>query len=100
MSSKPLKLLILCCLLVTGGNSVAQSPASAVQRLSILLRLYHEHRLSDTAYLKAVDSIAPLMPGPRMAKYKYLCHLWDFEKERFLGHFEAADGLLQDAIGE
>jgi signal transduction histidine kinase len=63
MSSKPLKSFILCCLVVTGGNSVAQSPASAVQRLSVLLRLYHDHRLGDTAYLKAVDSVAPLMPG-------------------------------------
>jgi len=61
MLSKPLLLVSLCCLLVTGGNSLAQSPPSSGQRFAGLLRSYQSHRLNDTAYLKAVDSIAPVL---------------------------------------
>ncbi len=53
--------VILCCLCFTGVRSVAQVPVTATGRLSGLLREYHHHTLSDTAYLKAVDSIAPML---------------------------------------
>ncbi|HUB60962.1 MAG TPA: ATP-binding protein [Puia sp.] len=49
------------CLFVTGGNSLAQSPASSVRHLAGLLRSFRSHRLSDSAYLKAVDSVAPVL---------------------------------------
>lgn len=61
MLLKPLYLVSLCCLLVTGGNSVAQSPISPAQHLAGLLQSYHTHRLNDTAYLKAVDFVAPVL---------------------------------------
>ena len=70
-SIKPLPSFILCCLIFAGGNSRGQGRAGAAaqgrkeaqaspgQRLSGLQAQYREHRLGDTAYLKAVDSIAP-----------------------------------------
>jgi signal transduction histidine kinase len=61
MSSKPLQLITLCCLAFYGGSSLAQSPASSVQRLNKLLQSYHSHRSNDSAYLKAVDSIVPVL---------------------------------------
>jgi signal transduction histidine kinase len=63
MSSVLLKSFILCCLVITGGSSFAQASAIPVQRLSVLLGLFRSHRLADTAYLKAVDSVAPLILG-------------------------------------
>jgi signal transduction histidine kinase len=74
---KPLPSFLLCCLVLTGSGSRGQdrargqdhaggtargrnqTQASPGQRLSGLLTQYREHRLGDTAYLKAVDSIAP-----------------------------------------
>jgi signal transduction histidine kinase len=38
--------------------------------------------------------------GARVVEFDYLCHLSDFERERFLGHDSAAGELLQRAIGE
>ena len=61
MVSKPLLLVSLSCLLVTGGNCLAQSPPSSGQHLAGLRESYHSHRLNDTAYLKAVDSVAPVL---------------------------------------
>ena len=61
MLSKPLQLITLCCLVVSGGSSLAQSPNSSVQRLAALLQSYHSHRLNDSAYLRAVDSVAPVL---------------------------------------
>jgi signal transduction histidine kinase len=61
MSSKPLQLITLCCLFVVGGTCLAQSPTSSVQRLAALLRSYHSHLLNDSAYLKAVDSVVPVL---------------------------------------
>jgi len=61
MLSKPLLLVSLYCLVVTGGDSVAQSPVSSAQHLAGLLQAYQSHRLTDSAYLKAVDSAAPLL---------------------------------------
>ena len=51
---KPLQSFVLCCLVIATGQSRAQG-----QGVSGLLIQYREHRLGDTAYLKAVDSIAP-----------------------------------------
>jgi signal transduction histidine kinase len=74
---KPLPSFLLCCLVLAGSSSRGQdhtrvqdqaggtargrnqAQASPGQRLSGLLTQYREHRLGDTAYLKAVDSIAP-----------------------------------------
>ena len=53
--------VILCCLLFAGERSIAQAPVTATGRLSGLLREYRDHTLNDTAYLKAVDSIAPML---------------------------------------
>jgi signal transduction histidine kinase len=61
MLSKPLHLVTLCCLVVSGGSCLAQPPSSSVQHLARLLRAYQSHRLSDSAYLKAVDSVAPVL---------------------------------------
>ncbi len=61
MLSKPLQLITLCCLAFYGGSSLAQPPASSVQRLNKLLQSYHSHRSNDSAYLKAVDSIVPVL---------------------------------------
>jgi hypothetical protein len=54
-------LVILCCLLFAGVRSVAQGPVISTARLAALLREYRAHMLSDTAYLQAVDSIAPIL---------------------------------------
>ena len=59
--SKSLPAVILCCLLFSGVGSFAQAPGVPTARLSALLREYRDHVLSDTAYLKAVDSIAPML---------------------------------------
>jgi signal transduction histidine kinase len=61
MSSKPLKLFIFCCLIGSGGNILAQSPSTPLQRLSDLLQSYRSQQLPDSGYLKAVDSLAPLL---------------------------------------
>ena len=59
--SKSLPAVILCCFLFSGVGSFAQAPVVPTARLSALLREYRDHVLSDTAYLKAVDSIAPML---------------------------------------
>ncbi len=61
MLSKPLQLVTLCCLVVSGAGSQAQSPAPSIQHLAALLQAYHSFRLNDSAYLKAVDSVAPVL---------------------------------------
>jgi signal transduction histidine kinase len=61
MLSKPLHLITLCCLVVSGGPCLAQSAFSSAQHLDDLLRDYQSHRLNDSAYLKAVDSVAPVL---------------------------------------
>ena len=38
--------------------------------------------------------------GERVIQFYYLCHLSDFERERFLRHYAAAGDVLQQAIGE
>ena len=60
-SRNELILIILFCLAVTASQGQAQSASSSVRRLALLLQTYRSHRLSDTAYLKAVDSVAPLV---------------------------------------
>ncbi len=61
MLSKPLLFLSLFCLVVSGGNNFGQSPPSSGQHLAGLLRSYRSHHLNDTAYLRAVDSVAPVL---------------------------------------
>src|SRR5579862_1091514 len=61
MLSKPLPLVSLVCLLVTGGNSLAQAPPSSARHLAGLLQSYHSQRLNDTAYLNAADSVVPVL---------------------------------------
>jgi signal transduction histidine kinase len=61
MLAKPLFRIIFPFLVVSGGGSLAQSPSASVQRLAGLLQIYRSHRLNDTAYLKAVDSVAPVL---------------------------------------
>jgi signal transduction histidine kinase len=61
MYSKPLHLITLCCLVLSGGSCLAQSPFSSARHLYDLLRDYQFHRLNDSAYLKAVDSVAPVL---------------------------------------
>jgi signal transduction histidine kinase len=56
---RPLKPVILCCLVIAGGSSKAQDSSARV--LSGLQSAYRDHRLGDTAYMKAVDSIAPVL---------------------------------------
>jgi signal transduction histidine kinase len=68
---KPLPSFILCCLVLAGGGSLSQDRAqdhtrghtpghaSPGQRLSGLLAQYRGHRLGDTVFMKAVDSVAP-----------------------------------------
>lgn len=53
---KPLQSFVLCCLVIATGLSRAQGQGG---QISGLLTRYRDHRLSDTAFLKAVDSIAP-----------------------------------------
>jgi signal transduction histidine kinase len=48
----------------------------------------------------AIIGVSPDIFGPRVTQFYYLCHLSDFELERFLGHETAAGELLQRAIGE
>ena len=57
----PLKPLILCCLLINWGSIKAQDPGSHGRKLSVLSLQYQQHKLEDTEYMKAVDSIAPLL---------------------------------------
>jgi len=52
---------LLSFLVFAWGGACAQRPDSLKQHLSGLLVLYQDHTLSDTAYLKAVDSAAPLL---------------------------------------
>jgi signal transduction histidine kinase len=59
--SKSLPAVILCCFFFSGVGSFAQAPAVPTARLSVLLREYRDHVLSDTAYLRAVDSIAAML---------------------------------------
>jgi signal transduction histidine kinase len=59
--SKSFLICILFGLLFTRGRSFAQAPVIPAGRLSGLLREYRDHVLNDTAYLKAVDSIAPML---------------------------------------
>jgi signal transduction histidine kinase len=56
---RPLKPIILWCLVIVGGSSQAQDSAARV--LSGLQSAFRDHRLGDTAYMKAVDSIAPVL---------------------------------------
>ncbi len=48
----------------------------------------------------AAVGVSPVKFGPRVAQFDYLCHLSDFERERFLHHFPAAGEILRRAIGE
>jgi signal transduction histidine kinase len=62
MRSFPTLKLILCLLVVlTGYETGAQQPDTLKLRLSDLLVRYQRHSLRDMDYLKAVDSIAPLL---------------------------------------
>jgi signal transduction histidine kinase len=56
-----LKPLILFFLVIAWNNTRAQRVESLKKHLADLLIQYHGHILSDTAYLKAVDSTAPLL---------------------------------------
>lgn len=55
------RLFLLPLLLIGRGDASAQRPVSIKQHLADLLVYRQEHRISDTAYLKAVDSAAPLL---------------------------------------
>ena len=52
---------LLSFLVITWGDVRAQRPDSLKQHLADLLVLHQEHVLSDTAYLKSVDSAAGLL---------------------------------------
>ncbi|HEX9509177.1 MAG TPA: ATP-binding protein [Puia sp.] len=52
---------LLSFLVIAWGGARAQSPDSLKQHLTGLLEQYQHHTLCDTAYLKAVDSAAPLL---------------------------------------
>src|SRR5258708_6451948 len=52
---------LLSSLVFAWGGACAQRPDSLKQHLTGLLAQYQGHTLSDTAYLKAVDSAAPLL---------------------------------------
>src|SRR5258708_34213986 len=52
---------LLSFLVIAWGGTRAQSPDSLKQHLTGLLEQYQHHTLCDTAYLKAVDSAAPLL---------------------------------------
>jgi len=52
---------LLSFLVIAGGDVCAQRPDSLKQHLTRLLVLHQGHILSDTAYLKAVDSAASLL---------------------------------------
>lgn len=52
------KSFILCFLVIAWSNTRAQQPGSLTAHLADLLVQYHDHTLSDTAYLKAVDTTA------------------------------------------
>lgn len=56
-----LPILLLSFLVIIQGEIRAQRPDSLKQHLAELVVLHQEHILSDTAYLKAVDSVAPLL---------------------------------------
>lgn len=58
---RPLFLFLLSFLVLAWSDVGAQRPDSLKQHLSDLLASYQDHLLSDTAYLKAVDSAAPLL---------------------------------------
>ncbi len=103
--SKPLPAISLCCLLFTGLTNFAQAPVTFTGRLSALLEDYRDHVLSDTSYLKAVDSIAPILgnddslpqrlavyreiafgnnvKGPWKARYYSYMALWYYNKSQF-----------------
>jgi signal transduction histidine kinase len=103
--SKSLLPAILCYFLFTGLKSFAQTPVISGERLSVLLREYRDHTLNDTAYLKAVDSIAPIlgsddslpqrlavyreiafgdkMKGRWKARYYSYLALWYYNKSQF-----------------
>ncbi len=51
----------LSFLVITWGDARAQRPDSVKQHLADLHAKYESHTLSDTAYLKGVDSITPLL---------------------------------------
>lgn len=57
--------IFICCLFICPGNTRGQSsssqPVSPQAALASLDAQYQRHALADTAYLKAMDSIAPLL---------------------------------------
>ncbi|HTI12577.1 MAG TPA: ATP-binding protein [Puia sp.] len=52
---------LLFFLIIDQDDTLAQRPDSLKQHLADLLTAHQDHILSDTAYLKAVDSSAPLL---------------------------------------
>ena len=72
-------LCLLCCLVITGVPVPAQFPVSGSphQRLAGALARWQAGYLSDTAYLRAVDSIAPQLLnddslGQELATYRQI----------------------------
>jgi len=62
MPLMPKLMSFLCCLEILTGNYVhAQQTDTLRQRMSYLLARYREHSITDTQYLKGVDSIAPML---------------------------------------
>lgn len=69
---------------------LAQKPTELKSRLSHLQSQYTQHRLSDTAYLKRVDSIAPLLVHEdSLPQYLELYRQVAFNEDSALGKYRA-----------
>ena len=62
--------LLGCIPVFTRAQKAAPAASSPVEKLAGLLARHKSHVLSDTAYLKGVDSIAPLLMDDDSLKYR------------------------------